>query len=123
MKVKRHTERFGPFENGREERVVEKAAVNGSVDHSAREVKAVYCAFELSRCGGRVPHRQSSESGEAAGIALHGFCHFVIDALRGWNRAARLEKFGRRIGVGKHLNIDAGRVHVGDTLLAEIPQL
>ena len=78
-------------------------------------------ALQFGGGGYRVGSRQRSESGETVGMGGDGFGETVIGATREPHGKLGIRHFLRaRRGVRQNLNVDAGRVHLGNAALADI---
>ena len=121
MNVDRYLERLGAGEHRREVGVVEELAVDGSVGHAAQEVELAHRVFELVGGGPRLAQRQRGKGAEAIrigrndllgdpGIELAGVC----DTL-GSRQVLGTRRQGRQ-----DLEVDAGRIHVGDAAGADV---
>ena len=122
MQVDRHAERLGAFEDAPERLLVEKPALRVTVDHRSLEVQAPNRTVELVRRGGRVRSRQRGKAGEAIGMRADRLEQEIVRFPCRRNGFFGGECLTAGLIVRKHLPRDAGRIHGGETRLAEIQQ-
>src|SRR5262249_35788290 len=123
MQIDRDAERFGALQNRREELVIQIATARVAVDQSTFEALLPDSAVELLGRFVRRGDGQCCKGGEPRRIFLHRLCEKIVrfDSDRylirrfGLLDAGRIER--------KHLHVDAGRIHAGDALFADILEL
>ena len=121
MKIDRNVELLRALEDRPELREVDEFAIGQAVQHGSLE-SAIDTALEL--VGGSLGQRrrQGGEGGEPRGIAVDGLRQPIVDAGSKWRRDIRRQLLRRRGAVRQHTDIDACRVHVGETVTAEAAQ-
>src|SRR5262249_36113893 len=123
MQIDRDAERFGALQNRREELVIQIAAARVAIDQSAFEALLPDSAVGL--LGRFVWHgaRQCATGGGPRPAFLHRLCEEIVrfDSDRYLIRRLGLLDPGRI--ERKHVHVDAGRIHLGDALFADILEL
>ena len=123
MQIDRDVERFGTLQDRPEELVVQIAAARVAVDQRALEALLPDPAIQLFGRLVRRRGRQGRKGGEPRRIFLHRLCEEIVrfDGDRYLLRRFGLLDPGRI--EREHLHVDAGRIHLGDALVADILEL
>ena len=116
MEVDRHVQRLGALEDRPKLLVVVEPAVGQTVDHRALKPQLGHGAFKFVGGGTGVRGGQRGETGEAVGMGADSLMQMVVGDASEANRAGRVSHLLHgRSGVGDHLDVDAGLVHLLDS--------
>ena len=122
MQINRHAELFRGFEDRPKELVVEIAPAVVAVDHGAGEFLLAHAPLELLRGLVRFSGRQHGKATDALWIFLDRGGEEIVGVADDCRRVGLLQLLDARRGERDDLHVDAGRVHGGDTLVAEVAQ-
>ena len=123
VQIKRHVERLGALEDRPESTIIEKQAIAQSMHHCPLEAESGDGAFQFVRRRLGICCRQHREGGETVWMRAHGLAEPVIGGAGQPDREFRIRNFlDRGRAVRQNLDINPGRVHFGNSTLADIFQ-
>jgi hypothetical protein len=123
MQIDRRAERFGGLQHRPEKFVVEIATALMAVDHRTGEGLIADAAFELFGRLIRCRNRQRGEAGESCWLLGDCFGQRVIGVARECHRLSGFQLLDPRRGQRDDLDVDAGGIHLGDPLFADVAQV
>ena len=123
MEIDRDIERFGALQDRPEELVVQIAAARVPIDERAFEALLPNPALQFF---GRLVwcrDRQGGKAGEALRIFLHRLGEEIVGLPGNRDLLRRVRLLDPWRVEREHLHVDAGGIHVGDALVADILKL
>src|SRR5579863_2573433 len=123
MQIDRNAECHGTFEDRPERLVVEIAATRVTVDQRAFETELANGALQFGhRLVGR-GDRQRGKAGEPLRMRLYGAVQKIVGVARQRDLVRSFKLLHARRIERQHLHVDAGGVHFGNALAADLAEL